>query len=686
MLSPASAMATACDPTLAAQPAGERALRGQSILWDTDGSLTLADVTGSDWAARFTPVDRQVAAGHTRRVLWLRACLPPRADDGAADAPPRWLRIGPALLDRISLFLPNDNGYEEYQSGDHLPFTQRQWEHRLFTFAIPANTSPGRPIYLRVATSSVLSLSIDLWSEDEFRHEAALDYTFYGVYLGAMLLLFAFSLVFYFWFRESIHLVFAINILAGTCIHLLKAGFGSQFLYPWSSALNDRVISLMLGPSLAIHVWLFICIFVVRQKLPRAYRAFQALLMLCVLTAPLSLVMDWRLLGNFLYLLGLLVGVFVPPLLLYIIWKDRERRTYAIAFLPWVVALQVMSATRIGWIGPNPLATYSQEIGTFIYLTILPITIARRTRRAEKAKEMAQLQALAEALRAERELEQRVAQRTDELAQEIRRRQALQGELQKALETERSTLAVQRQFVSMLSHEFRTPLAIIDATAQRMMPALEQRQPELLPKVDKIRRAVARQLNLLENCLTEERLDTPELALHLEAVDLRDFLAQNYGQTAPLASPRICLELPQEPQWVHCDRHLLDVALSNLVDNAIKYSPDPQPVTIRLSGNIGTGMAVIQVSDRGPGVRTEDRERLFNKFFRSQGHQGTVGAGLGLHLAQELVRRHGGDIALAPGGPRQGATFMLTLPQFSPLMREPIAPENDQQRPDFPGR
>ncbi len=238
--------------------------------------------------------------------------------------------------------------------------------------------------------------------------------------------------------------------------------------------------------------------------------------------------------------------------------------------------------------------------------------------------------------------------------------------LENALQTERQTLANQRQFVAMLSHEFRTPMAIIDATAQRLDMVLRNSQPELVPRIDKIRRAVARQLNLLENCLAEDRLLASELALHLERVDMREFLVRNYGEDGLQASARIQLELPADAQWVECDRHLFDVALSNLVSNALKYSPNDNPITIRLLAhtvNGATDHIVIQVADSGRGVPPEERERIFVKFMRGEGNQSTSGAGLGLYLARELARRHGGEFLLEPAGDTPGATFSLSLPR-----------------------
>lgn len=225
----------------------------------------------------------------------------------------------------------------------------------------------------------------------------------------------------------------------------------------------------------------------------------------------------------------------------------------------------------------------------------------------------------------------------------------------------REALAAQRQFVAMVSHEFRTPLAIIDAAAQRLNLALEQHHPTLTPSVHKIRRAVSRLTNLMRNCLTEDRLTTTDLVPQIEPVDLNTLILRSYGEESVHSSPRIRLVLPETPLRVHCDPQLIDIALTNLVTNALKYSPDDCLVTIRLLPGTQPGMIAIRVEDHGKGVPPADRERIFDKFHRGANHQRISGAGLGLHLARDLARRHGGDVTLEPECEGFGAVFTLTI-------------------------
>lgn len=638
----------------------------QALLRDPTGQLSLEDVAAPGRAGDFVPTHGQLSAGYSYDTLWLRFCLPP---DTTNEARPRWLRIAPPMLDDLALYLPQDGGYTVQRAGDHHPFIERAWNYRLFAMPVASNTDVSRPVYLRIRTSSALNMRLDVWTEAGFQRLVVLETAFYGLLIGAVILLLVFSVISWRWLDDRLYLYYGINVFAGGFFLLMNAGFGSQFLYPDSVVMNDKFIAWFTGPLLAIHVLFFTYLFAVKRHLPRAHPYMLILAALYVLLTPLSFFTDWRTIGLLLQYLAFPVTVVWMLLVAYLGVKDKDRRIYMFAFLPWLLGLFANSFVRLGVIHEHFLINYSGEFTALIHLFVLPVLIIHRTRQAEHEKDKAIARELTEAHRSERELEGRVAERTQALQQEIIARGQLQEQLKAALTTERATLANQRQFVAMLSHELRTPLAIIDTTAQRLDMRLEKTQPELIPRIDKIRRAVHRVVNLLENCLSIERMNSTGSELQLQDMDMRAYLNNHFAERTLVNAQRIQLELPSEPVPVRCDRHLMEVVLSNLVDNALKYSPEDRSVRICLlpatPATRTPGMVTIEVQDQGCGVQPEDRDRVFEKFFRSAGLGRIPGAGLGLHLAQVLARRHGGDIVLAPAVPGGGATFVLTLPAAS---------------------
>lgn len=655
-------------------------IRGQALLRDPSRRLTLGDVASAARAAEFEPLPGQLSAGYTRDILWLRFCLPP-----SGDTLPRWLRVAPPMLDDLALYLPQaGGGYELRRAGDRYPFAAREWQYRLFAIAIPPNTDVRRPFYLRLDTTSALNMRLDLWHGAEFQDLVVRDTMFYGLLGGTILLLIVFSLISWRWLGDRLYLFYAGNVLAGGIFLLMNAGFGSQFAYPELGGANDLAIAWLTGPILAVHVLFFTYLFAVRQHLPRLYPLMLALAGTYAALAPLSLFTDWRTIGLILQLLAFPVTLLWMLLIVTLGLKDPKRRIYIVAFLPWLTGLFGNALFRMGGISDNFWISYSGEITALIHLIILPILIIHRARQAELEKDRALARELAEAHRVERELEARVRERTSALRQEIETRSRIQARLQDALTTEQATLANQRELVAMLSHEFRTPLTLIDTVAQRLDMMLERIHPELVPRILKIRSAVTRLLGLLENCLANERLNDTGTELRLETVDVCAHLTHAYrGEAAPAEARRIRLDLPEVAVRVRCDRHLFDVALSNLVGNALKYSPPDSPVTLRVRRE-PAGQVAIAVQDRGQGVRPADRERIFERFFRSDGLR-PQGSGLGLHLARSLARRHGGDVILEAGAEAMGAeeaegmstgagtTFILTLPEDGPPVATDVA-------------
>ncbi|CAO3430652.1 sensor histidine kinase [Azospirillum endophyticum] len=231
------------------------------------------------------------------------------------------------------------------------------------------------------------------------------------------------------------------------------------------------------------------------------------------------------------------------------------------------------------------------------------------------------------------------------------------------LQTETKEMALQqRQFVLMVSHEFRTPLAIIDSASQ--MLELEPKLPvSAMPRVGKIRNAVQRMLHLIERCLTNDRLGTA--AARPMAFDLAAMLTALVAETGTAAGEhRFELHGLDRPVPIPGDRDLLTVVFSNLLENAVKYSPNGG--TIRLDLSTGEeGQVTVRIMDQGIGVNAADAARLFDKYFRASNAAGTTGAGLGLHLARCIVDTHGGGISVA-SEPGRGSAFTVRLPILRP--------------------
>jgi two-component system, OmpR family, sensor kinase len=241
--------------------------------------------------------------------------------------------------------------------------------------------------------------------------------------------------------------------------------------------------------------------------------------------------------------------------------------------------------------------------------------------------------------------------------------------LEQGLENERRLTAQQRDFVSMTSHEFRTPLTIIDAQAQRLIKISERIDPRnIAERGARIRNAVQRITNIMDSLLGASRLFDGQVVFHPTEIDpsalLRDACQVHRDATHGVI---INEDLSPLPTTINGDPKLLFHAFSNLISNAIKYSPTGSPVDVIARQEMGC--LVVRVRDHGIGIPASDRERLFQRYFRGSNATGIAGTGVGLHLVAMVAALHQGEVS-AESREGAGSTFVVRLPVTATVREE----------------
>jgi signal transduction histidine kinase len=221
------------------------------------------------------------------------------------------------------------------------------------------------------------------------------------------------------------------------------------------------------------------------------------------------------------------------------------------------------------------------------------------------------------------------------------------------------------QFLNLASHELRGPVAIIRGYMAMLERGMLGDLNDAGARAVGVMSAKAAEMNgLIEQMLDAARLEEGRLQLQVRPVEMRGVVERVVEQMRPLADDAhpIHVRVDQEPLVAPVDAGRVQTILTNLVDNAIKYSPDGGPVECEVTGTRET--VTIAVRDVGVGIAGEDLPRLFSRFSRvsSDATRHIPGIGLGLYLARELARLHGGDIAVR-SQPGVGSTFLLTLPR-----------------------
>ena len=248
--------------------------------------------------------------------------------------------------------------------------------------------------------------------------------------------------------------------------------------------------------------------------------------------------------------------------------------------------------------------------------------------------------------------------------QDITQRKRAEVELLKTLEREKELSQLKSNFVSMVSHEFRTPLGIIQSSSELLRDFFEKMQPtDREEQLESIIRNTGRMAGMMEEVLVLSRLDAGKLNFQPAAIDLDEFCRRVVDEVLSATNRRcpISLSVNGLPGPAQADERLLGHIFTNLLSNAVKYS-DPQ-TPVRLSVERQGSQAVCIVEDNGIGISDEDQRQLFKAFHRGANVGTRPGTGLGLLLVKRCADLHGASLRLE-SAVGKGTSVRITFPAF----------------------
>jgi signal transduction histidine kinase len=245
---------------------------------------------------------------------------------------------------------------------------------------------------------------------------------------------------------------------------------------------------------------------------------------------------------------------------------------------------------------------------------------------------------------------------------DITKRKAMERSMLESIEREKELNEMKSKFISMASHEFRTPLATIMATCESLLSysdrmsneQQEQRLKKIIAKVDQLNK-------IIEELLQLSKLQSKETQLQPEMFDLEALIRETILelQNSPADSAPIHFDSVHEIINVYLDRKQIKVVISNLLSNAIKYTDATKQITIKLAKT--NNIVSLTIADQGIGIPEADMKHLFEPFFRASNAVNLPGTGLGLNIVKEAVNRHHGQI-IVKSKLNEGTDFQLILP------------------------
>ncbi|MEI2417379.1 sensor histidine kinase [Orrella sp. JC864] len=631
---------------------------------DTAGYLERLDDPGgvldarqADAAAGWSALPGSLNAGFTTHTVWLRLRL-----YVWQVRPDGWmLRLGNALLDDVQLYARGAGGWRLLgHSGEDV--SRRDWpvDHRSPVFHF-SPSEPGEHVLLvRLQSKNAILTRMEVWQRLAFDNRSRREGLLFGLYAGFYLLLIGLHAAFWLGTRAPASGLFLAYI--GICVfnEVMSLGLIQQ-LSGLPVAWSDRILGVGIACGVPIGLAMALRQLELARRFPRATRwtsrACQAAAVLCA-----ALILSGR------YALGMqpiqLLAIALIPVFSalagYLLWRGwRPARYFLPVFGVFYAGVLISFLRNLGLLPVNAFTEHASLLGTMVHMLLLSLIIIGGHERKRRARELRQAKLAADLARQHNQrLEREVAQRTADLSAEIGRRERVEEELRQALASERRVLAEQRDFVAMVSHEFRTPLAIIGTSAQQLARNLDAPAEKSRTRCRNIRDASLRLLALVDEYLTDDRIREPRADLHDSQCDLRamlEELAQGFGPG------RVLCTFQPPAASLRSDAGLLHIALRNLLANADRHAPPDGRVEVSVRGE---GHAVhIDVTNAGARIPVQERERLFQKYYRGQNAMLRPGAGLGLYLVRQIAARLGGSVELACAGGDEPVTFRLTLPR-----------------------
>lgn len=233
-------------------------------------------------------------------------------------------------------------------------------------------------------------------------------------------------------------------------------------------------------------------------------------------------------------------------------------------------------------------------------------------------------------------------------------------DLAEQVEAARQSEQLRTTLIDAMAHEFKTPLTLIKAATTSLLSSPDEPKESRQEQLTIADEEAEHLRKLIDDAVEMARLDTTHIDVHPQISDVQETLRETLASMQSEIDDRL-LEIvcDKQPPEVAFDRRLMKLAIKQIIDNALKYSPADRPVAIRVLGD--NGIVAIEITDHGAGISVEEQTQIFRRFYRSPSVKDRIpGSGLGLSIAHSIMRAHKGDLTLTsrPGE----TTFRITLP------------------------
>lgn len=584
--------------------------RHLAVLEDEGGSMAIDDVVQAGFNA---PPRQSLAPG----TVWYRFTVV-----RTPGMPAEWvLAFGEPDIDDVRVFVPSaGGGFSEARLGRRIPSAHLPLAARRHVVPLHLPEAEAVTVHIRLASQHKVRFEdAALWRPGALMFEEARQSSLFGIHFGILAVVVTVWMLFGFWLRDGPMLLYALYVGTILCRGVTHTGIVTLVFPDSGGAVNYLLSGIGLLGGIASFIFLWDKILDLKKTFPAVHRIYVvaatavALSLFALMSPAFPMFVGPAQATMFVASLGSIV---LACLLVLRNPKDTLLKFYLFAFLPVVLAWGTELGAMVSSLVPADMGRRIYVAATMTHIAILSVALAYRLGRMQR-----------EGIRAE-----------INLAGERLARQRL------------------RTFLDMATHEFKTPLAVIDSAAQVVGLFSASGHPEITERVATIRRAVKRLVGLIETCLASERDES--MAVKLRPVSPAAIVRQAAERNREPNRADVIVTLSGLPEHCMADADLMLIALDALIDNARRYGPGDQPVDI--TARAEDGRITFAVHDRGPGIPPDETAFIFDKYYRCAG--GAIpGTGIGLHLVKTIADLHAGRVDYQPreGG---GASFAVTIP------------------------
>jgi two-component system, sensor histidine kinase LadS len=587
------------------------------VLIDPEGSLTFEEASSPGISSKFQLKKEFFSTGFTQDIIWHRFTV-----IREKNAQKFWfLEIGPPYLNDIQIYIPTTLGStKKIQLGDHTPFEMRPIKTRLHTMKLELPEAQPVTVYIRLTSNSTLAFAAFLWTQETLIGEHGNNNLFFGIYYGCLIIVIIIYFAFGLWLKDQAMLAYAAYVTALFFLYLNINGFAAMVVPgnpPW---LNDAFTGTAVFLSMASLSFMWDRFLDCKNNFPRAHWIFITFTTYCLLAIPSSITHSYGQFANPAFdIMKIIMGLGMILAITLLVQKGRDVSLifYFSAFIATLGGVFVYLSAVQGRIPFNFFTINSLQISSLFHISILSIGLAYRIRKINQERRTAKEEAQ-EAIRHSRE---------------------------------------QRNFVAMLSHEFRSPLASISQAAQMVQITEPQFDKKSGDRLNRIKSRASQLSSLIDTFLDNDALARGVISLSKKEISVKPFL-QSVIELLPCDDRLVITVTPQDATII-ADEVYLSNAVGNLITNGLKYSfPDSQVI---ISAHRTSKFFIFSIINEGVGMSDDEIAQVGTIYFRAESSEGKQGRGIGLYLTKKIADAHGGSLKINSRR-NKSTTISINLP------------------------